>query len=308
MSSSKILTNPTEIKTWLESVKIKRYSISPTGVVDVYQNVELASKKLNFLPVKFGVVEDSFNCSDNQLTSFEGFPSYIKGYLMANHNQLTSLVGMPLVDDDINVAFNQLTSLKGIQSSINGTLSCQGNKLSTLKDGPEKIKSDLLVSKNVLTSLEGVAQKIGGSIYAQENELISLKGIGQKVDKLDVSHNKLESLEYLPSIFSLIDASFNSLSKLIIHDNLLDMNQFSHVKSGEELCLPNQYVDFFVDEVYSGNEKIKLAMNAHYFNITFPRKVDLTHFTHRLNILNEKNNLETLINNTPQNTKNKLKI
>lgn len=58
--------------------------------VDVIGNVLLTSKKLSKLPIKFNKVTGNFNCSSNELTSFENFPKEVIGDLRCDMNNISS--------------------------------------------------------------------------------------------------------------------------------------------------------------------------------------------------------------------------
>jgi hypothetical protein len=74
--------------------------------VNVTGLVVLGDKRLGELkqlPVKFGTVNRSFDCSYNQLTSLEGAPNTIGGYFFCGGNQeLTSLQGVYKIIKKIN--------------------------------------------------------------------------------------------------------------------------------------------------------------------------------------------------------------
>jgi len=69
-----MLKNKKEIESWLGEMDIQHFSINDDFTVDVAGHVYLTSKKLKNLPVQFGMVEGSFYCNNNQLTSLLGSP------------------------------------------------------------------------------------------------------------------------------------------------------------------------------------------------------------------------------------------
>jgi hypothetical protein len=109
---------------------IKNYTID-NGLVNVDGDVDLSSKKLTKIPVKFGTVngdiEGGFECGDNQLTSLEGSPHIVYGNFYCGYNQLTSLEGSPKeVHGDFSCSVNnQLISLKGAPELIEGGFYCR---------------------------------------------------------------------------------------------------------------------------------------------------------------------------------------
>lgn len=78
-SKATFLSDPEEIRKWLDSVKVQHYKINDWGV-DVYDNVNLKALTRNGmrqLPVKFGRVSGDFDCSFNGLETLEGVPEHV---------------------------------------------------------------------------------------------------------------------------------------------------------------------------------------------------------------------------------------
>jgi hypothetical protein len=57
--------------------------------VDVNGSVAIQGMNLTELPVRFGVVEGIFNCSDNQLTTLKNCPTSVGEVFSFNNNPLT---------------------------------------------------------------------------------------------------------------------------------------------------------------------------------------------------------------------------
>ena len=83
-----MLQTKKEIQQWLIDMKINNYVIHDDLTVDVYDNINLIDKKLNKIPIKFGVINGYFNCSYNYLTSLENFPQEINGGFIYDSNPL----------------------------------------------------------------------------------------------------------------------------------------------------------------------------------------------------------------------------
>jgi hypothetical protein len=96
-----MLTNPKEIKRWLDKYNIKNYIIRPNGVVDVDDNIYLRSFTGETLPIQFGTT-GSFDCSHSNITSFKGFPKIIKGYFDCFESKIISLSGIDKIIKQIN--------------------------------------------------------------------------------------------------------------------------------------------------------------------------------------------------------------
>jgi hypothetical protein len=100
-----------------------------TLVADVHGGVNIGNKNLTKIPVKFGAVGGSFDCSDNELTSLEGAPQTVEGYFYCYNNQLTSLEGTPqTVGRGFYCSNNQLTSLHGAPQRVGGSFKCSDQK------------------------------------------------------------------------------------------------------------------------------------------------------------------------------------
>ena len=109
---------------------IENYTIKDDGTVDVDDDVNLNRRKLTELPLKFGIVNGYFSCSNNELTSLVGGPEKLDSYFNCSNNELTSLVGGP---EKLGGSFwcenNQLTSLIGAPREVGGNFWCYSNQL-----------------------------------------------------------------------------------------------------------------------------------------------------------------------------------
>ena len=166
--ANQFLTDPNEIKQWLDSMRIKNYTINPDGVVDVRGHVDISYKNLTRTPVRFGKVDGNVWCNNNQLKTLKGAPRCVGGSFSCYSNQLRTLEGGPReVDGDFLCYGNQLETLKGAPHYVSGRFSCRSNQLKTL---------------------EGAPQKVGGKFDFENNKLISnLFGIHKQIQL--VSHH-----------------------------------------------------------------------------------------------------------------------
>ena len=80
-------TDKQQIIAWLDKYKVKNYTLVSDKqygfIVNVNGDVDLRSKKLFNIPVKFSEVTGIFNCSHNQLTSLEFSPQTVNGNFFA---------------------------------------------------------------------------------------------------------------------------------------------------------------------------------------------------------------------------------
>ena len=169
----KLFEEYNDIHSICKKYDIKNYTINPDGSIDVDDNVNLHSRKLIKLPLKFRNVTGHFDCCNNQLTSLEGSPKEIGGNFICSSNQLISLEGCPsYVGGNFDCYHNnKLTSLKGSPKEIGGTFYCHQNKLTSLEGSPKEVGDDFICYSNQLTSLKGAPIKVGGHFYCDSHLL-----------------------------------------------------------------------------------------------------------------------------------------
>ena len=173
---------------------------APKGVV-VQGDLSVARQGLKKLPdFSDFVVEGSFFCYGNELTSLKGAPQKVGNDFICYSNKLQSLQGTP---KEIGGRFychrNELTTLEGGPLFVGGRFDCKYNKLITLKGAPESVGDDFDCSCNQLTSLNGAPQRVGGSFYCIKNNLSSLVGVSEFVgNHFNCNRNNLTSLDGTP--------------------------------------------------------------------------------------------------------------
>ena len=136
---------------WLDLCARGLWALNPsTGLVDVTGNFFCHGQSLvNFKGVRFGEVEGSFSCEDNNLTSLEGAPHTVEGSFYCSDNSLTSLEGAP--------------------HTVEGDFSCRHNNLTSLEGAPHTVRRSFYCHRNALTSLEGAPHTVGGNFYCEDN-------------------------------------------------------------------------------------------------------------------------------------------
>jgi hypothetical protein len=118
---------------WLDKCAKGRWTLNhKTGLVDVDGYFDCSDQRLKgFKGVKFGKVENSFSCNDNQLTSLVGSPQEVGVGFHCRNNQLTSLEGAPQkVGGSFFCYNNRLTSLEGAPHKVGGGFNCGSNPVS----------------------------------------------------------------------------------------------------------------------------------------------------------------------------------
>ena len=184
---------------------IRNYTINDDGSVDVDNQVYLVGNDLTKLPLKFGNVSSSFNCSNNELTTLEGSPKSVGGYFKCVNNKLTNLKGGP--------------------EKVDSYFDCERNELTTLKDGP-KLVGAYFCGFNNLTNLKGCPKEIGGMFSIESSPLTDLVEVPEKMDKSLVCKNTP-----LGSIFHSVDLdfikTFNTFK--VIKDGVVNLKRLKYV-------------------------------------------------------------------------------
>ena len=123
------IQSDSEIHELCKKYNIIHYTIN-NGLVDVDGNVDLSTKKLTKIPIKFGNVNGYFHCDGNQLTSLEGGPQKVGGDFYCSRNRLTSLEGAPkYIGGNFYCSNNGLTSLNGLEETVCNQIYCLNNKI-----------------------------------------------------------------------------------------------------------------------------------------------------------------------------------
>ena len=102
----------TEIDAICMEYEIENYTINSDGSIDVNGDVHLYNMILTEIPLKFGKVTGSFNCSSNYLTSLKGSPTEVGVSFDCSYNKLTSLEHCPTKTKHFRCNDNNLTSLE----------------------------------------------------------------------------------------------------------------------------------------------------------------------------------------------------
>ena len=175
-----------QIIDWLDKYQVKNYTLIPNEkygfVIDVSGDVDLRSRKLFNIPVKFNKIIKGFDCSNNNLISLEFCPKVTGGSFYCYDNQLTSLEFCPqTVSNNFNCGNNKLTSLEFCPQTVIGGFYCHSNQLTSLEFSPQKLGGDFYCNNNKLTSLKFSPKTVGDDFYCSNNELTSLNFCPQAV-------------------------------------------------------------------------------------------------------------------------------
>jgi hypothetical protein len=220
--------------------KIENYKINSDGSIDVNGHVDIKSKNLITIPLKFNKVYGNFNCHGNKLTSLEGCPNEVGGNFFIHSNQLKTLEHCPtIVGGHFDCSKNKLHTLLGCLEMVGGAFNCSDNKLKSLKYCPIKVN--------------------GVGLYCMSNSLTSLEYCPTEIDVLNCGNNKITSLEYCSTTLTNLYWYYNPLpDELIHHLNRLSIEHISiflKYQSYYDVWTPELNVDSMnglVDEIKDG--------------------------------------------------------
>jgi len=120
-------TTKEEVIEVCERHRIKNYTINDDLSIDVDGNVDLSSRNLEYLPLRFNYIEGSFDCSNNELKTLEGCPQIVNGDFDCSDNKLESLEGSPkTVGVDFYCYKNELKDLEHFPE-VSGTIDIEDN-------------------------------------------------------------------------------------------------------------------------------------------------------------------------------------
>ena len=129
------------------------------------------------------IVEDTFNCNDNLLTTLEGGPDIVR-YYDCSVNELIDLKGAPEEVSQFRCNNNYLTNLKGAPKKVFNSFQCDHNELTSLEGAPEEIGHNFDCAGNYLTDLKGAPRVVKGWFNCCANDLTSLEGCPKKVGSI----------------------------------------------------------------------------------------------------------------------------
>lgn len=137
--------------------QIENYTINPDGSIDVDGHVDISSRDLTLLPLRFGRVMGNFNVQNNRLTTLYGAPMVVGGNFNCYHNRLTNLIGSP--------------------EWVGGDFFCYQNQLLSLEASPKVVVGSYYISgNNKLSNLVGCTVIIGGNFSFDDSLLSSFSG------------------------------------------------------------------------------------------------------------------------------------
>jgi hypothetical protein len=172
------------IEDWCKKFKLTHYTIRKDNTVDVGNaHVDIEGLDLQVIPIQFGILDNDFNCSDNELVSLKGSPKKCRGFY-CQFNILTTLEGCPQeVTDIFRCEKNKLTTLEDNTSMDCYDFICRDNQLESLKGSPSVIRNDFDCSSNLLETLEGSPKKVMYNFICNYNNISTIKGGPDEIGK-----------------------------------------------------------------------------------------------------------------------------
>lgn len=199
------LKDKKSIVSWLKKHNISNYYIKEDKyyhyTVEVFTDVDLAKKSLEFIPIKFSFVRGFFDCS---------------------HNNLSTLLGSPdKVGEDFYCINNNLTSLFAGPSSVSGQFICSHNKIENLDYLPHHIGKCICLKHNKLDNLKGFdIECVNGNFDISHNKIISLENSPKYVNGVfNCAQNKIKNIIGAPQIIGLhFEATCNEIESIYSHE------------------------------------------------------------------------------------------
>ncbi len=160
-----------ETQAWLDMVGVRNYTIKDDLTVDVNDPVIIAGLNLTHIPVRFGAIIGTFDCSNNQLTSLKGAPRTANN-LWCFDNRLTSLIGAPIGCRSINCENNQITGLEGSSVGCKNIFCDNNPDLIDISSAPEGCK--IICDYNVISKNQSARQFADLETNDSEAELLGM--------------------------------------------------------------------------------------------------------------------------------------
>lgn len=199
------LKDKDSIVSWLKKHNISNYHIKEDKyyhyAVDVFTDVDLTKKSLEFIPIKFSFVRGNFDCSHNNLSTLLGAPDKVGENFYCMNNNLTSLFASP--------------------NTVVGQFVCSHNKIENLDHFPQHIGKCICLSHNALDNLKGLfIECVDGDFDISHNNITSLENAPKFVNGVfNCAKNKIKSLTHMPQVIKFsFDATSNEIESIYSHE------------------------------------------------------------------------------------------
>lgn len=180
---------------------IKKFKVRQDGKVDVDGDVNIYSRQLKNIPVKFGNVSGDFNCEYNFLRNLENCPDFVGGDFRCTKNQINTLEFLPKkIEGGFLCRDNQLESIKNLKNcDIGGEIYLRSNYINSLDGAPKRVFGDFNLSWNNLGDIQNCPEFISGSLILNDNQIGSLSGFPRSVGHyIDLCNNTIWDFRGIP--------------------------------------------------------------------------------------------------------------
>lgn len=178
MKKSKLINqDEVQIIARKHNINLGKFDIKDNGLIDVHGDVDIKYSSLDYIPLRFGKVNGSFNCGGLALQSLKGSPTHVRYNFNCDNNELTTLKhGPQYVGGTYDCSRNKLEDLHGCAPEIGRELICKMNRLKSLQGCPKDYFGTLNCSHNQLTDFNGAPERFKGDLHAHSNYLKNLIG------------------------------------------------------------------------------------------------------------------------------------
>ena len=113
------IVEETQIIDWLESHKIRNYTLNNDLSIDVYGKVEIYEDLPEY--IQFNNIYDDFTVLFENVTSMKGFPKYVEKSFFISNTKIEILDNCPEEVNDFEIILNKkLKKIESLPKKING--------------------------------------------------------------------------------------------------------------------------------------------------------------------------------------------
>jgi hypothetical protein len=141
-----------EIHKLCEQYDIQNYTIN-NGLVDVEGDVDVGFWRMDELPLRFGSVTGSFDCTSMGLTTLKGCPHTVGTSFYCGSNRLTSLEHCPVsIGTFFNCDDNRIDDVNHLPEHLGKTFYCKKNPIGSIFTG---VDQDFLQAFKIYKVIKG---------------------------------------------------------------------------------------------------------------------------------------------------------
>ncbi len=119
------------------------------------ESVNLSSKKLKKMPIKFHHVNGNIFAQENQLSTLDFLPAHMYGSLFLNHNQIKGIdYFCKNFTGNLHLSNNPLESLENLDDAEIHTLALNHTKIKSFKGMPKNLKMNLFLRNTAIEDFD----------------------------------------------------------------------------------------------------------------------------------------------------------